>query len=107
MATLTIRLPNDKHQRLRLLAKRRQVSMNKLMEELSTVALVQFDAEARFPCARGKRVGQEGPVSARQTRQSVALIRAPVEFCYSPCLTVLRANHPRQGQKLGRESCRY
>ncbi len=48
MATLTIRLPNDKHQRLRLLAKRRQVSMNKLMEELSTVALVQFDAEARF-----------------------------------------------------------
>ena len=66
MATLTIRLSNDKHQRLRLLAKRRQVySMNKLMEELSTVALVQFSTPKHaFVRACGKRVGQEGPVSA-------------------------------------------
>lgn len=48
MATLTIRLPDDKHERLRLLARRRRVSMNKLIEELSTVALVQSDAETRF-----------------------------------------------------------
>lgn len=48
MATLTIRLPNDKHERLRLLARRRHISMNKLMEELSTMVLVQADAETRF-----------------------------------------------------------
>ena len=48
MATLTIRLPNDKHERLRLLAKRRRISMNKLIEELSTVVLAQSDAETRF-----------------------------------------------------------
>jgi predicted transcriptional regulator len=44
MATLTIRLPDDKHERLRQLAERRSISMNKLIEELSTVALAEFDA---------------------------------------------------------------
>lgn len=48
MATLTIRLPDEKHERLRQLAERRNISMNKLIEELSTVALVDFDAETRF-----------------------------------------------------------
>jgi predicted transcriptional regulator len=48
MATLTIRLPDDKHERLRQLARQRQISMNKLIEELSTIALTQFDVETRF-----------------------------------------------------------
>ncbi len=36
MATLTIRLPDDKHGRLKALAQHRKVSINKLIEELST-----------------------------------------------------------------------
>lgn len=48
MGTLTIRLSDDKHERLRELARRRQVSMNKLIEDLSTMALAEFDAETRF-----------------------------------------------------------
>lgn len=48
MSTLTIRLPEDKHARLRTLAKARGISVNKLMEELSTVALAQHDTEVRF-----------------------------------------------------------
>ena len=48
MGTLTIRLPDDTHQRLKDLAKRRHISLNKLVEELSTVALVQSDSETRF-----------------------------------------------------------
>ena len=48
MATLTIRMPNDTHERLKHLAKARSVSMNKLIEEFSIVALTEFDAEARF-----------------------------------------------------------
>ena len=32
MATLTIRLPDDKHSRLKQLASYRQISMNKLIE---------------------------------------------------------------------------
>ena len=48
MATLTIRLPDEKHARLRQLAQQRKISLNKLMEELATIALTQFDAETRF-----------------------------------------------------------
>jgi predicted transcriptional regulator len=48
MATLTIRLSDEKHERLRQLAERRQISMNKLIDELSTIALTEFDAETRF-----------------------------------------------------------
>jgi len=48
MATLTIRLPDDKHERLKALAERRKVSMNKLFEEFSSMALAEFDAETRF-----------------------------------------------------------
>jgi predicted transcriptional regulator len=36
MATLTIRLPADKHNRLKQLAKYRHISVNKLIDELST-----------------------------------------------------------------------
>jgi hypothetical protein len=48
MSTLTIRLPSDKHQRLKMLAEKRHISLNKLFEELSTVVLTEFDAETRF-----------------------------------------------------------
>jgi predicted DNA-binding ribbon-helix-helix protein len=48
MATMTIRLPDDKHARLKQLAERRGVSLNKLIEEWSTAALVEFDTELRF-----------------------------------------------------------
>ena len=48
MATLTIRMPDNTHARLRHLAKARKVSMNKLIEEFSIAALAEFDAEARF-----------------------------------------------------------
>jgi predicted transcriptional regulator len=48
MATLTIRLPDDKHGRLKELAKSRGISVNKLIEELSTVALAEHDTYTRF-----------------------------------------------------------
>jgi HicB family len=48
MSRLTIRIPEMKHERLRRLAESRGVSMNKLIDELATVALAQHDAEVRF-----------------------------------------------------------
>ena len=48
MTTRTIRLPDHTHARLRQLAKQRKMSLNKLIEELSTIALTQFEAETRF-----------------------------------------------------------
>ncbi len=54
MGTMTIRLPDDTHERLRDLARRRKVSLNRLMEELSTQALAEFDAETRFQARTAK-----------------------------------------------------
>ena len=48
MSTLTIRIPEDKHDRLRSLARARGMSINRLMDELATSALTQYDAENRF-----------------------------------------------------------
>ena len=48
MRRLTIRLSDEKHERLRELAERRKISLNKLIDELSTLALADFDAETRF-----------------------------------------------------------
>ena len=55
MSTLTIRLPDDKHERLKALARSNAISVNKLMDELATVALANFDARVRFEtrAARG------------------------------------------------------
>jgi len=57
MSTLTIRIPEGKHQRLRNLAKARGVSVNRLIDELATVALTEYDSETRFPAmvARGSK----------------------------------------------------
>ena len=48
MATVTVRLPDEKHERLKTMAKRYSISLNKLFEELSTTALAEFDVELRF-----------------------------------------------------------
>lgn len=55
MSVMTIRLPDAQHERLRNLARARGVSVNKVIEELTTRALTEFDLETRFQmrAARG------------------------------------------------------
>lgn len=76
---MTIRLPNAKHERLRLLAERNGVSLNKLVDEWASLALAQFDAETRFiaRASRGNvrrglalldKLGQSSARSARRRR---------------------------------------
>ncbi|MGK5092592.1 toxin-antitoxin system HicB family antitoxin [Deltaproteobacteria bacterium TL4] len=48
MGTITVRLPDDTHQRVKELANSRNVSLNKLYEEFTVIALTEFDAENRF-----------------------------------------------------------
>lgn len=48
MRVLTIRLPDDQHERLKTLAAHRKISMNKLVEELANRAVTEFDIEVRF-----------------------------------------------------------
>ena len=57
MRTLTIRIPEGKHARLRSLAEARGISLNRLIDELATIALTEYDSETRFRtlAARGPR----------------------------------------------------
>ena len=60
MSTLTVRLPDDTHGRLKDLARHRGVSLNKLVEELATIAVSQHDAETRFRALAGRGSVEEG-----------------------------------------------
>ena len=60
MGPMTIRVPDDTHERLRRLAEARGVSVNKLIEELSTAALAEFDAETRFRIRAARGSAREG-----------------------------------------------
>jgi hypothetical protein len=48
MSALTLRLPEHKHERLKAMAAQQGTSLARLLDELTTQALVQFDAETRF-----------------------------------------------------------
>lgn len=48
MSALTVRLPDDKHQRLRALASSRGTTINRLIDEMTTLMLAEFDTETRF-----------------------------------------------------------
>ncbi|OKH32427.1 CopG family transcriptional regulator [Calothrix sp. HK-06] len=60
MATLTIRLPDEKHNRLKEFAQAKGISVNKLIEELSTIPLAEFDAYTRFQAMAATCNPEEG-----------------------------------------------
>jgi predicted transcriptional regulator len=59
MSALTLRLPDDKHQRLRALAQSRGTTINRLMDEMTSLMLLEFDAETRFKLRAARGLGQE------------------------------------------------
>ena len=70
MATMTIRLPDAKHERLRRLAERHGVSLNKLVDEWASMALAQFDAETRFLVRAARGSAQQGLTLLEKLDQS-------------------------------------
>ena len=60
MGTLTIRIPDDKHARLKTLAHSRGLSLNKLFEEFSTQAIAESDAYTRFQAYAGQGDAKRG-----------------------------------------------
>lgn len=54
MSTVTLRIPDSKHERLKQYAKEQGISLNKLFDEFATIALVQFDAKTRFELKAAK-----------------------------------------------------
>ena len=60
MSTITLRIPDAKHERLKQYAKERGVSLNRLFDELATIALAQHDAKTRFKLLASKGDAQRG-----------------------------------------------
>lgn len=48
MSALAVRLPDEKYRRLKALAQSRGTSINRLIDEMATLMLAEFDAETRF-----------------------------------------------------------
>ena len=71
MSALTIRLPDDKYQRLKELSRHRGTSVNRLIDEMTTLMLAEFDLETRFAlrAARG----------AQQQARGLELLRKAAE----------------------------
>ena len=59
MSALTVRLSDDKHQRLKALARSRGTTLNRLIDEMTTQMLTEHDAELRFQLRAARGVGQE------------------------------------------------
>ena len=64
MGSLHLRIPDEKHQRLRELAKSRNISVNKLLEELTTMALTEYDVETRFKLRASRGSNRKSTLSS-------------------------------------------
>ena len=58
MTALTVRLPDEKHRRLKALARSRGTPLNRLIDEMTTLMLAEFDAETRFRVRAKRGVGK-------------------------------------------------
>ncbi len=59
MAAFTVRLPDDKHRRLKALAASRGTPLNCLIDEMTTVMLADLNAETRFRLRASQGAGRE------------------------------------------------
>jgi predicted transcriptional regulator len=74
MTALTLRLPDEKHRRLKALAQSRGTPINRLLEEMTTLMLAEFDAETRFNvrAARGASRDERGLELLQKARANAA-----------------------------------
>ncbi len=62
MGALTLRLPDHKHERLKELAKSKGMSVNHLLDEVTTLILAEFDLKTQFEirAQRGQGKAERG-----------------------------------------------
>lgn len=58
MSALTIRMSDEKYQRLKELSRHRKMSVNRLIDEMATQLLTEFDAQTRFQLRAARGSGQ-------------------------------------------------
>lgn len=85
MATLTLQLPDDKPQRPRALARGRHTTINRLMDEVTTLMLAEFDTKTRFKLRSARGTG---------TARSDALIFAGLVCSQALGAAQAQAQHP-------------
>jgi len=59
MTALTVRLADEKHQRLKALARSRGTTLNRLIDEMTTLMLAEHDAETRFRLRAARGAGRQ------------------------------------------------
>jgi len=59
MSALTLRLPDAKYRRLKEMAHHRGQSVNRLLDEVTTLLLAEYDAETRFMLRTRRGVGRK------------------------------------------------
>ena len=78
-SVLIIRMPPEKRERLKQVAKSRNVSVNKLIDEMATLAITEHDAETRLriraergrgSAERGLRLLRKAAGGARRSKAS-------------------------------------
>lgn len=60
MSAITFRLSDSKYDRLKKLAKAQNISVNKLLDELTTIALANGDAKTRFDLRASRGDAKKG-----------------------------------------------
>ncbi|MBF0255206.1 MAG: toxin-antitoxin system HicB family antitoxin [Gammaproteobacteria bacterium] len=60
MSVVTLRIADEKHARLKQLAASRHTSINRLLDELATIALTQHDLMIQFKAAAQRGNPAEG-----------------------------------------------
>ncbi len=71
MSALTLRLSDQKHQRLKALAKSKGVSVNYLLDEVTTLILAEFDLKTQFEVRN-----QRGQGKAERGKELLAKAKA-------------------------------
>ena len=59
MSALTVRLPDDKHEWPKALARSRGTTLNRLIDDMATEMLAQHDAETHFRLRAARGAGRE------------------------------------------------
>lgn len=59
MSALTLRLPDEKYKRLKDMAHQRGQSVNRLLDEVTTLLLAEHDAETRFMLRAKRGMGKK------------------------------------------------
>ena len=58
-SAITLRLPDEKYQCLKERSRRRGISVNRLIDEMTTLMLAEFDLETRFVLRTQRDAGKQ------------------------------------------------